>query len=71
MPSWRAPVVEEQWEACRAALDRAQALAERFRLDTPDLPFDALMFALQDLMEPLDAFEAAAVRFRRLRRVRR
>ena len=39
------------------------------RLETPEeLPFDALMFALQDLMVPLDAFEVAARAWRRLRR---
>jgi len=68
MIRWRAPVVERHWDACRDGLDRALKVAERFRLDTPDLPFDALMFGLQDLMAPLDVFEQAEQAFRRLRR---
>ncbi len=67
MTRWRAPVVERHWEACREGLERALEVAERFRLDTPDLAFDMLMFALQDLMAPLDAFEQAEQAFRRLR----
>ncbi|HEY7283251.1 MAG TPA: hypothetical protein VID47_16840 [Actinomycetota bacterium] len=69
MPAWRRPQIESEWTACDGALRDAVSAAERFRLETPeDLPFDALMFALQDLMVPLDAFEAAAHAWRRLRR---
>jgi hypothetical protein len=69
MPAWRRPETESEWTACDAALGEAVAAAERFRLQSPeDLPFDALMFALQDLMVPLDAFEVAARAWRRLRR---
>jgi hypothetical protein len=69
MDAWRRAETEAEWAACRDALVEAMAAAERFRLETPeDLPFDALMFALQDLMVPLDAFEAAAHAWRRLRR---
>jgi len=68
MPGWRRPETEGDWAACDAGLREAAALAERFRLETPDLPFDALMFALQDLMVPLEAFEVAARGWRRLRR---
>ena len=68
MDGWRRPETEDEWSACSAGLDEAIALAERFRLETPDLPFDALMFALQDLMVPLEAFELAARGWRKLRR---
>jgi hypothetical protein len=68
MPGWRRPQVDAAWVACAGSLDEAGSAAERFRLDAPDLPFDALMFALQDLMAPLDAFEVAARDWRRLRR---
>ena len=69
MPTWRRPQTESEWTACDAALGEAVAAAERFRLQSPeDLPFDALMFALQDLMVPLDALEVAAHAWRRLRR---
>src|SRR5262245_11501607 len=52
MPDWRRPETEGEWAACDAALGEAVEAAERFRLETPELPFDALMFALQDLMVP-------------------
>ena len=68
MPAWRSEAVLDLWEACGSGLDRAAEQARLFRLEGAELPFDALMFALQDLMAPLDAFEEAAVRFRRLRR---
>lgn len=68
MPGWRRSETEAEWDSCDRALDEAVAAAERFRLETPDLPFDALMFALQDLMVPLEAFEVAARGWRRLRR---
>ena len=68
MPAWRRPETERDWSACSAALDEAVAAADRFRLETPDLPFDALMFALQDLMVPLESFELAARGWRKLRR---
>jgi hypothetical protein len=68
MPGWRGSEVEAEWESCSKALAEAIDAARRFRLETPELPFDALMFALQDLMVPLEAFELAAIRWRRLRR---
>jgi hypothetical protein len=68
MPGWRGPDVEAEWESCSEALADAIDAARRFRLETPELPFDALMFALQDLIVPLEAFEVAAVGWRRLRR---
>src|SRR5438045_2183190 len=46
---WRVPRTEDAWAACDRALDQALEAAEHFRLETSDLPFDALMFALQDL----------------------
>ena len=68
MAGWRRGETEAPWAACDAGLDEAVELAERFRLETPELPFDALMFAMQDLMVPLDAFESAARAWRKLRR---
>ena len=68
MPGWRREETEQEWGACDRGLAEAVTLAERFRLSTPELPFDALMFALQDLMVPLEAFEAAVGGWRRLRR---
>ena len=68
MPGWRREETEAEWTACDGALGEAVAAAEQFRLETPDLPFDALMFALQDLMVPLEAFDVADRAWRKLRR---
>jgi hypothetical protein len=69
MPAWRHEAVEAEWRACddgiRESLDRARRLRE----DPPDLAgFEGLIWAVDRLLEPLDAFEAAADRFRTLRR---
>jgi hypothetical protein len=69
MPGWRHPVLEQEWRACdegiRASLDRARRLRE----DPPELAgFEGLIWAVDQLLEPLEAFEAAAERFRTLRR---
>jgi hypothetical protein len=68
MPGWRLPDVEAEWAACEGGLAEAVAGAGRFRLETPEMPFDALMFALQDLMVPLESFEVADRAWRKLRR---
>jgi hypothetical protein len=69
MPAWRHPDLEDVWLACadgiRESLDRARQLRE----DPPDLGgFEGLIWAVDQLLEPLVAFEAAADRFRTLRR---
>jgi hypothetical protein len=69
MPTWRHPDLEDQWRAChegvRESLDRARQLRE----DPPELAgFEGLIWAVDRLLEPLEAFEAAADRFRTLRR---
>lgn len=69
MDRWRAEAVEDAWEAARAGLDRSRVLAERLRLSA-EMPvgFEALVGTIADLLDPLDAFEGAAERFRALRR---
>lgn len=69
MDAWRVPEVEETWTASGAGLDGALGMAERLRLEA-DVPvgFEALVGTIQDLIAPLEAFEAAAARFRSLRR---
>ena len=69
MPMWRHEALEAEWRACddgiREALDRAR----RVREDPPELAgFEGLIWAVDRLLEPLEAFEAAADRFRTLRR---
>jgi len=69
MADWRATDLEPQWSACLRGLHEAQALAEQMRLGaTVPAGFEALIGAIGDLLAPLDAFIAAAERFRQLRR---
>lgn len=69
MNEWRAPDVETEWCAARAGLDESLALAERLRTsDTAPRGFEELIGVVGDLLAPLEAFEAAAARFRELRR---
>lgn len=68
MPAWRAPELEETWAACNAALVEATDRARRFREEAPDLGgFEGLLWAVEHLMDPLDAFAHAAARFDQLR----
>lgn len=68
MAAWRAPEVEEDWRVCDEGLAEARRRAERLRVEA-DAPvgFDGLVRAIGDLLQPLDAFEAAAERFLALR----
>lgn len=68
MDAWRAPEVDEQWRAARRGLEEALALAERLRVEAPEPGgFEGLIGLIADLIAPLEAFEAAAERFRDLR----
>jgi hypothetical protein len=69
MPSWRHPEVEDEWLACEAGIDDALGRAAGLRKDPPELGgFEGLIWAVDQVLEPLEAFEAAAERFRSLRR---
>jgi hypothetical protein len=73
MAAWRRPELEAEWDECAAGLrvgaDRAAAL---LGADGDPEGFEALLWAVQALIEALDPFVAAAERFRSLRvRVRR
>jgi hypothetical protein len=68
MPEWLHRDVQAEWRACADGLTEARRRGERFRLGGHGLAFDATVFALQDLIAPLEPFEAAAHRFRSLRR---
>jgi hypothetical protein len=68
MAEWRAPPVQDAWRASadgvRLSLDRARAMRE----GPPELGgFEGLIWAVGELLDPLDAFEAADTRFRELR----
>lgn len=68
MPAWRRPELDEVWDACDRGVAEARARAERLRREAPDLGgFEGLIWAVGELMAPLEAFEAAERRFRDLR----
>ena len=69
MPTWRHADVEAEWVACDAGIREALERARRLREDPPEIGgFEGLIWAVDQLLEPLEAFEAAAERFRTLRR---
>jgi hypothetical protein len=69
MPAWRHPELEDEWRACDAGIRESLERARRMREDPPDLGgFEGLIWAVDRLLQPLEAFEAAADRFRTLRR---
>ncbi len=68
MPGWRRPELDEVWDACDRGVAEARAFADRLRREAPDLGgFEGLIWAVGELMVPLEAFEAAERRFRDLR----
>jgi hypothetical protein len=68
MTAWRRPELDDVWRACDDGLAEARARAERFRREAPDLGgFEGLIWAVGELLAPLEAFEAAERRFRDLR----
>ena len=69
MAGWHVTALEHEWSACSRGLRDAQALAERVRVGATTLEgFEGLIGTIGDLLAPLDAFAAAAERFRDLRR---
>jgi hypothetical protein len=68
MDAWRAPEVDDVWRRASAGLDEAASRAERVRTDAaaPE-GAEQLIGLIGDLLAPLDAFRAAADRFRDLR----
>src|ERR671911_1265774 len=69
MPTWRHADLEELWLACDRGIRESLDRARRLREDPPELGgFEGLIWAVDRLLEPLEAFEAAAERFRTLRR---
>jgi hypothetical protein len=69
MPAWRDPAVEPEWRACDAAIAESLRRATELREQAPELGgFEGLIWAIDRLLAPLEAFEAAGERFRTLRR---
>lgn len=68
MPAWRREETEPSWIACDAGVGEALARAEHLREGAPDLGgFEGLIWAVEHLLDPLEAFRAAADGFRSLR----
>lgn len=71
MPGWRRPQTGEVWDACESGIRGARERARALREDPPDIAgFERLIWAVEHLMDPLDAFAAADARFRELRTTR-
>ena len=69
MPRWRDPDLEEEWRACDAGIEESLERARRLREDPPEVGgFEGLIWVVDQVLAPLEAFEAAAERFRTLRR---
>ena len=67
MPGWRAREVESEWKACERGLADALDRARRFRVEAPALGgFEGLIWAVEELLGPLEPFAEAAERFREL-----
>ena len=67
MPEWRATAVEPAWVACDQGIDEALRRARRLREEAPELGgFEGLIWAVEELLGPLEVFAAAASRFREL-----
>ncbi|MGH2679630.1 MAG: hypothetical protein ACRDG8_03985 [Actinomycetota bacterium] len=68
MPAWRHPELDVEWLACEAGIRESLERTRRLREDPPELGgFEGLIWAVDQLLAPLEAFEAAAERFRTLR----
>ncbi|MGE5227088.1 MAG: hypothetical protein ACM3OO_09475 [Planctomycetaceae bacterium] len=69
MPAWRRPQTQEVWSRCETGLASALALTHRAREEAPDvIGFEGLLGLVEELLDPLEPFEAAEERFRALRR---
>ncbi len=69
MPAWRHPELEQEWRACDEGIRESLERARQLREDPPELGgFEGLIWAVDQLLAPLEAFEAAGDRFRTLRR---
>ena len=67
MPDWRANEVESEWIACERGLRDARDRARRLREEAPELGgFEGLIWAVEELLDPLEPFAEAARRFREL-----
>lgn len=68
MPAWRTPQTQDAWSACMNGLQVSLERARRLREDAPELGgFEGLLWAVDQLLAPLEDFHDAAEVFRSLR----
>jgi hypothetical protein len=68
MPGWRRGETEAVWTACDAGIAEALARARCMREDAPDIGgFEGLIWAVEELLDPLEPFRGAAEHFHSLR----
>ena len=65
MPAWRSRSTEASWLRCRSGLEEAARGAEELRLHASPQGYEELVAVIDALLQPLEAFEWAADRFRR------
>ena len=70
MPAWRSPATDAVWATCDEAVAESLRRAERLRLEGSPRVYEELIAEVDDLLEPLDAFAAAAAALRALGRGR-
>jgi hypothetical protein len=69
MPAWRTPEIGALWIACDRGLGEALDHVRRVRRDGIEpVGFEALLWLIEDLLDPLDPFAEAERAFRDLRR---
>lgn len=68
LTQWRHPLVEDEWQACRVALDATEAaVASAVAAAAATRELEVALTAVQDLLDPLHAFVEAEARFASLR----
>jgi hypothetical protein len=72
MAGWNVPELEHAWASAREGIDRSCRRAAELRHDEADPQgFEGLIWAVSQVLDPLDALEEAVTRFRQLRRRRK
>jgi hypothetical protein len=70
MPAWDHPQLEDEWLACDAGIELSLRRTRSLREKPPELAgFEGLIWVVDHVLMPLEVFESAAERFRRLRRL--
>lgn len=72
MAGWDVHELEHAWASAREGIDRSRRRAAELQRDEADPQgFEGLIWAVSQVLDPLDALEEAVNRFRQLRRRRK